>query len=360
MTLKKVSIVGSVGLPANYGGWETLTDNLILQLSSKFEMTVFCSEKKYNQKLNNFNGAKLRYINLNANGIQSIPYDIISIYKSLKFADVILILGVSGCIFLPFAKFFGKSKIILNIDGLEWKRDKWGSLAKLFLKFSEFIGIKYANLVITDNVAIQQYVYKSYNIESIFIPYGGDHSKKLNLDPQISNEYKFLKGKYSFTVCRIEPENNIHLILEAFESHNSIPCVIVGNWSNSNYGLELKAKYKNRDNIFLLDPIYDQKRLDILRSNCFFYVHGHSAGGTNPSLVEAMNLGLAVIAFDVSYNRETTKNKSIYFGNKRELLSILNELERVDLLNISIDLKLISEKLYNWKNISKQYSSLFN
>ena len=133
MNKKKVAIVGTVGLPAKYGGWETLVDNLTLHLHDRFDITVFCSSKKYNEKLKEFNGAKLKYINLNANGIQSIPYDIISIYQSIKFADTILVLGVSGCICLPLARFFGISKIIVNIDGIEWKRDKWKKFALIVI-----------------------------------------------------------------------------------------------------------------------------------------------------------------------------------------------------------------------------------
>ena len=107
--MEKISIIGTVGIPAKYGGFETLTEHLTKYLNEKYEITVFCSAKSYEEKLKNHNGAKLKYINLKANGIQSISYDIISIYKSLKFADTILILGVSGCIFLPLVKLFGKS-----------------------------------------------------------------------------------------------------------------------------------------------------------------------------------------------------------------------------------------------------------
>jgi glycosyltransferase involved in cell wall biosynthesis len=359
MTFKKISIVGSVGLPANYGGWETLSSNLAQQLSSHFEMTVFCSSKRYSNRLKECNGAKLKYIKLNANGIQSIPYDIISIYKSLKFADTILILGVSGCIFLPISRLFGRSKIIVNIDGLEWKRDKWGKIAKLFLKFSEFIGVKFADIVVTDNIAIQKYVLENYKVSSEFIPYGGNHAQKIDLKLETSNKYKFVRDKYAFTVCRIEPENNIDLILEAFESFSSIPIVIVGNWSNSNYGLKLKLKYLDSKDMYLLDPIYDQDKLDILRSNCSIYIHGHSAGGTNPSLVEAMNLGLAIIAYDVTYNRETTQNKSLYFNNANQLSEILSSLDKINLSKISSDMKIIADEHYTWVEVSKKYAKLF-
>ena len=133
--MKKISIIGTVGIPAKYGGFETLTEYLTKNLHKDYDMTVYCSSKSYEEKIDTHNGAKLKYINLNANGVQSIPYDIISIFSSLKFADTLLILGVSGCIILPFIRLFSKKRIIVNIDGLEWKREKWGKGAKWFLKF---------------------------------------------------------------------------------------------------------------------------------------------------------------------------------------------------------------------------------
>jgi len=356
---KKISIVGSVGLPAQYGGWETLVSNLTAHLNQEFNLTVFCSGVKYKDHLSEYNGAHLEYVNLNANGVQSIPYDIISIYKSLKFSDTILILGVSGCIFLPFAKLFGKSKIVVNIDGLEWKRGKWGKFAKWFLKLSESMAVKFADLVVTDNKAIQEYVFEEYRVNSKLISYGGDHVNKELMKDSDKIQYTFLNDKYAFKVCRIEPENNLDIILEAFSFFSSLPIVIVGNWSNSDYGIKLREKYQVYSNIYLLDPIYNQTDIDTLRSNCFIYLHGHSAGGTNPSLVEAMFLGLPIIAYDVSYNRETTLNQSMYFENKQQLIDALENLNETKLKNISYRMKSIADQEYSWRIIADKYASIF-
>lgn len=357
MNKKKVAIIGTVGLPANYGGWETLVDNLTLHLQDRFDITVFCSSKKYNKKLKEFNGVKLKYINLNANGIQSIPYDIISIYQSIKFADTILVLGVSGCICLPLARFFGVSKIIVNIDGIEWKRDKWNKFAKLFLKISERIAVKFAHFVITDNEGIQNYVFEKYAVKTHLIAYGGDHVLEKK-NTQFSDKYDFLSANYIFSVCRIEPENNIGIILKAVSLLSSYKLVIVGNWSNSAYGSDLQRKYQKFQNLYLLDPIYDQVILGNIRTNCSLYVHGHSAGGTNPSLVEAMYLGLPIVAFDVEYNRFTTKNKSLYFKSCEQLIAILKELDNINLRKISSDMKSIALREYTWPKIAKEYANL--
>jgi hypothetical protein len=176
--MKKVSIVGSVGLPAKYGGWETLVDHLTRHLSGKYQVTVFCSSKRYREKKAKIGGVQLRYVDLDANGIQSIPYDIVSIWRSMKFADTILVLGVSGCIFLPVVKILRKDiKLVVNIDGLEWKREKWGPVARWFLKLSEKYAVKFSDAVVSDNKVIQDYVRNQYFVDSCLITYGADHAR---------------------------------------------------------------------------------------------------------------------------------------------------------------------------------------
>jgi len=357
--MKKIAIIGTVGIPAKYGGFETLTEYLTKYLNTEYEITVFCSSKSYDVYPSTYNGVKLQYINLNANGVQSIPYDMISIIKALKFANTLLILGVSGCTILPFIRLFSKKKIIVNIDGLEWKRDKWGRYAKLFLKYSEKLAVKYADKVVSDNKVIQDYVLEEYGVRSELIAYGADHVSKETLSKELKIKYPFLKNKYAFKVCRIEPENNIHMILEAFKEFKEFNLIIIGNWANSDYGINLKSTYKKEKHIYLLDPIYDQIVLNQIRSNCYIYLHGHSAGGTNPSLIEAMYLELPIFAYGIGYNKQTTQNKSKYFINSEELIQALKTIDTEDLKTISKNMKNISRKEYIWKDISNKYSQLF-
>jgi len=359
MMHKKIAIIGTVGVPAKYGGFETLTEYLTKNLYDSYELTVFCSGKSYSQKLDSYNSAKLEYVNLHANGVQSIPYDIISIFKSLRFADTLLILGVSGCIILPFVRLFSKKHVVVNIDGLEWKRDKWGKGAKWFLKFSEKLAVKYSDVVVADNKVIQEYVMNEYGVKSELIAYGADHVTKEILSLELKVRYPFLGSRYAFKVCRIEPENNIHLILDAFSKYKLLNIVMIGNWENSEYGRELKEKYSSFENIFLLDPIYEQKSLNQIRSNCYVYMHGHSAGGTNPSLVEAMYLGLPIMAFGVQYNRETTEGKALYFDDKDELTRLLENIDDAQLQIVAHDMFTVAKENYVWEKIAKQYAGLF-
>jgi glycosyltransferase involved in cell wall biosynthesis len=346
-------------LPANYGGFETLAEYLTKELADKFRLTVFCSSKGIETKYENYNGADLHYINLNANGVQSIPYDIISIVKALKFADTLLILGVSGCIVLPFVKMFSHKKIIVNIDGLEWKREKWNKYAKAFLKYSEKLAVQYADIVVTDNKVIQDYELSEYNQKSELIAYGGDHVTHEAISAETLKQFPFLCEPYAFKVCRIEPENNVHVILEAFSKQQKHPLIIIGNWNRSEYGKMLKEQYGSIHNLHLLDPIYDQTLLNELRSNCRVYVHGHSAGGTNPSLVEAMSLKLPVFAYDVGYNKETTENKACYFNDIQELVALLDEINDDELHGISQSMAEIATRRYRWDIIAQQYAKLF-
>jgi len=355
----KVSIIGTVGIPAKYGGFETLVNYLTQNLADQFDITVYCSGKAYTDQLKTCNGAKLKYINLSANGVQSVLYDIISIFKSLKNSDVLLVLGVSGCIVLPFIKLISKNKVIVNIDGLEWKRAKWKRFAKKFLKFSEKIAVKNADVIVTDNKVIQDYVFSEYNIKTQLIAYGGDHVQKEKISDKLISSFPFLNEKYCFKVCRIEPENNVKMILDAFSTLPNRIIVIIGNWNNSEYGQILKKTYSDFNNIFLMNPIYNQQTLNQIRSNCYIYIHGHSAGGTNPSLVEAMSLELPIFSFGVNYNKESTQYAAKYFDNKLELKNLLTTINDIELIEIGKAMKKNASKLYNWSDISKKYSELF-
>ncbi|MFN0292443.1 DUF1972 domain-containing protein [Pedobacter helvus] len=360
MEKNRIAIIGTVGLPARYGGFETLAEHLVSELSDQYRFTVYCSGKKYKKedRLKTFRGAQLKYIPLEANGIQSIPYDTISILHALMKNDVLLILGVAGSWILPFIRLFTRKKIIISIDGIEWKRDKWPLAAKLFLWWSEKIAVKFSHIDISDNESIQDYTALRYKTLSRVIEYGADHT--LTVEPVADDfqKYPFLKEPYCVKVCRIEPENNVHLVLEAFSQIREKTLVMVGNWNNSEYGRKLKNEYATVKNIVLLDPIYNQREIDLIRGNAELYIHGHSAGGTNPSLVEAMYLGLPVLAFKVSYNITTTEAKAHYFSSVNELVDLLNSTGQQNLNKIANEMKAIATRRYTWRFIAGQYQLL--
>lgn len=356
--MKRVAIVGIQGVPANYGGFETLVENIIGENCSEgIEYTIYCSSKDMPTKIKEYKGARLKYVPLRANGVQSIPYDIISMIRCMSGYDSILILGVSGCIFLPVLKLFCRKKIIVNIDGLEYRRAKWKKWVRKYLKLSEKIAVRFADAVITDNKGIQEYVKIEYKKDTQLIAYGGNHAL-IDISPEreeeILGQYAIGKKEYYMSVCRIEPENNCHITLETFAKNNK-KLVFIGNWNRNGYSRELKEKYKDKySNIILLDSIYDLDILYTLRKNTKCYIHGHSAGGTNPSLVEAMFFGCPILAYDVIYNRETTWHKAHYYSNEEELQYLINN---------STDngemMKEIASRHYTWEKIAKEYEALY-
>lgn len=357
--MKKLSlaIVGIRGLPNNYGGFETLAEYLVERLSEEINITVFCSSKDMETRLPEFKGAKLKYIPVTSHGSLGILYDSISLLIAVFKYDKILFLGFGGGFIIPLLKRY-KSKIILNIGGLDWKRDKWSSFAQKVIKRAEKFLIKFSGEIVSDNVGIQQYITNEYERESTLIEYGGDQAQKRNITKEALINYPFLKNDYAFIVTRIQPDNNIEMILEAFTNQSVLPLVMVGNWDNSQYGEEIKAKCLNKHNLILLDAIYDREKLDILRSNCKIYIHGHSAGGTNPSLVEAMYLGLPVFAFASGYNEHTTKNEALYFHNKEELIALINNSNAINMQAMGEKLQQIAENRYVWSTIANKYKEI--
>lgn len=357
MTMKSIHIIGTVGLPANYGGWETMVDNIVKDLGEQYSMTVYCSSLHYRDKIKKYYNSNLIYIPMNANGWQSIFYDLASLIIAIfKRADVILILGVSGCIFLPLIKFIYPGLIITNIDGLEWKRGKWGFFAKQFLHISEYLGVKNSNIVIGDNMEIVRYVKRTYNKNAEFIAFGGSIREGIDLD---YDKTLVLPEKFALNISRIEPENNIEMIIEACIIAK-YPVFIFGKWNANEYSRCLYQKYSTNEFCKLMPHINSQKILNCFRSRARLYLHGHSVGGTNPSLVEAMSWGVPIFAYDVIYNRETTFNEAYYFNSTLQLSSLITEADNLPLEEVSLKMKLFHDNNYNWSEISKRYSDQFN
>ncbi len=356
----KLAIIGTVGVPARYGGFETLAHQLVLHLNKDFQITVYASKPHYPKeaRVAEWEGARVVYLPLRANGWQSIFYDMLSMLHALFFADVMLVLGVSGCLLLPFIKLFPWVRVVVNVDGLEWRRAKWNGWAKKMLILSERFAVWFADEIITDNAAIQDYVGQHYARSSALIEYGGDQAKAVPVTEEARKRYPFLGGRYAFKVCRIEPENNIHVVLEAFSRQRELPLVLVGNWNHSDYGRKLRQAYGQYEHLYLLDPIFDPVELNTLRSNCWLYVHGHSAGGTNPSLVEAMCLARPIVAFDVVYNRVTTEGKALYFKDADDLATVLQTVTDNALTAIGEELFAVAMRRYRWAHIAARYAEV--
>ncbi|WP_295937736.1 DUF1972 domain-containing protein [uncultured Alistipes sp.] len=356
--MKRIAVIGIQGVPAGYGGFETLVEHIIGENSSpEVAYTVYCSSRGLASRPKAYKGAVLRYIPLPANGPMSVLYDMIGLLRSMRGYDAILVLGVSGCLFLPVFRLFCRKKLIVNIDGLEHRRAKWGRFARWFLRISEKSAVKFSDIVVADNGVIRDYVRQTYAKTAVLVVYGGDHAVR-EVDrarqSEILRKYGLSSGRYAFSVCRIEPENNCHVTLEAFSAMGE-KLLFIGNWNGSAYGRQLKEKYGACACITLPDPVYDLDELYVLRKHSHCYVHGHSAGGTNPSLVEAMFCGCNIFAYDCGYNRETTDSKAGYFRDAQELASLVHTTQG----NNSSAMAEIARRRYVWADIARQYENLY-
>lgn len=358
--MKKVAIIGTVGVPANYGGYETLVENLLdKKIHKELSYQVYCSSKAYDGKLKEYKGAKLIYIPFNANGWQSVFYDSISLFHAFSTCQVVLSLGTVGAFVLPFLRLFSRKRVIINLDGLDNQREKFDSFSQRMIGKARRLAAKYADVCISDNQGIKDYVAKEYHRNSELIEYGGDNAFAVCDDKKLADTYHLVKGQYCFKVARIEPENHIELILKAFSQLPEEKLVLVGNWERSEFGRKMRRSYSVYDWIILLDPIYDATEINLLRSNCKLYIHGHSAGGTNPSLVEAMNLHIPVIAYGVIYNRETTEHKALYFEDVESLIRTVRSVDEKTRKYLADAMYEIAQRRYLWSVVCSKYEQLF-
>lgn len=357
---KTLSIVGTQGVPASYGGFETLAENIVVQNQTRtppFAITVYCSKASGGARPSSYHGAKLKHLPIRANGVASIPYDIVSMFLSIWHrTDVLLVLGVSGAVFLPVVRLFSKARIVTNVDGLEWRRAKWGGMARAFLKFSERMALRFSHEVVADNPAIAEHLLHAYGRVCPVIPYGGDHAIA---KPVSDWDGVVLPQRYALAISRIEPENNPALILEAFAKNSDLPLVYLGNWEATAHGRALKRQFENTEHLHLLPAEYDIGKLRFLRENAIVYVHGHSAGGTNPSLVEMMHFGRPIVAFDCAFNRHTTKEKALYFNNSNDLQEVLGRFDETLSHQIGSDMCAIAKDEYCWAPVAQKYFELF-
>jgi glycosyltransferase involved in cell wall biosynthesis len=359
MKKKKVSLIGTNGIPAKYGGFETLTEYLAKYLNADYDLYCYCAKTPKNKRLKEFLNTKLIYIPFKANGWQSMVYDAISIIDSLIKHDILVVLGFSGVFAFPF-KFLFRKKIVFNIGGIEWQKVRGtkltGSIEILIKKWFEWVCVHSSDVIIVDNQVLFDYVSKKYGLYPVLAEYGGDHAVFNSVNEDLKFKYPFLNANYDLTVSRAQEDMNIHLVIEAYKSIPERCVVIISNWEISDYGRKLKSENLNKfSNIILLDAIYDLNLLNAIRGNCEIYLHTHSLCGTAPSLTEAMSLKLPVLCFDVPTNRASTEEKSFYFKDVQSLIEILSRLNINKTKQLGIDMYEIASRRYKWERIISLY-----
>lgn len=367
---RNISIIGSRGIPNNYGGFEKFTEVLSKSLVQRgFPVIVSCEKSRNKEILKDYFGVKLFYFPLNppksggSRIIYEFVYDVYSLYFASKRSEFVYMLGYSAAFLFFIPKLFGK-KLWVNPDGIEWKRSKFNLVIKFLLKLSEKMTVFWADEIIVDSREIKEYLDNQYNINTKYISYGTQEfpEQKWN-EEKLPNNIKYnniQKERYWLLVARLEPENNIQLIIEAYTKSNvEKPLIVIGNFSSHHYEAIIRNMIKGFENkVIFLGGIYNQDLLNMLRQNCFAYIHGHSVGGTNPSLLEIMAMKTVIIAHGNPYNREVCGDSAIYF----EDAEILDKIEMVD-SNIEYFFELRDKayerilKDYSWNLVVEQYEN---
>jgi len=316
----RIAFIGSAGIPNRYGGFEGFLEHCAPWIARQVPVTVTCDAHLYPGSESDFDGVERQFIRVRANGAQSILHDLIAFLRVFRASSHIVVLGVSAGPWVPLFRLFcdlaGK-RLMVNIDGVEWRRDKFGPWRKRLLRTFDALAQWSSHRVIYDNAGLAPYVFESVRAKAVEIAYPGDHIRRI---PGVSTP-----SRSALTICRIEPENNIDILIEGVLRSSLDRYVIVGNWDHSAYGRALRDRYRQESRMHLMDPIYDSDALAHLRESCTAYIHGHSVGGTNPSLVEMLYYDCALLCFDCVFNRATAKESADYFDGPASLAMLLDK-----------------------------------
>lgn len=380
--MKNVFIIGSKGIPARYGGFETFVEKLTeKQVSNEIKYHVSCMAN--DNKEFEHNGARCFNINVPSIGpAKAVYYDIFALRKCIRYIKENkvenAIIYVLACRIGPFIGFYKKQlktlggTLFVNPDGHEWKRGKWNVAIRQYWKLSEKLMVKHADLLVCDSVNIEKYInedYKQYNPKTTFIAYGADtdKSKLANNDSNLLKWYeeKGVKEKeYYLVVGRFVPENNYEtMITEFMKSNTKKDFVLITNVEQNKFYDQLrnKTKFDNDLRIKFVGTVYNQELLKKIRENAYGYFHGHEVGGTNPSLLEALATTDLNILLDVGFNREVGRDGALYFSKKSGSLSSIIDNEIID-----DEIKLLSNRAkarineeYSWVKIVSMYEKLF-
>lgn len=382
--MKDVFIIGSKGIPAKYGGFETFVDKLTEERVNKnIQYYVTCLSD--NNKKFIYNNAICFNIKVpNIGAAKAVYYDIKAFKECLKYIEdnnienpIIYVLACRIGPFIKRLKF--KLKILggtlyVNPDGHEWKRAKWNRFIRHYWKVSEKSMVKYADLLICDSKNIEKYIkeeYKDYNPKTTFIAYGADteKSKMNNDDEKLLQWYKDTKVKpkeYYLVVGRFVPENNYETIIKEFmNSKTNKDLVLITNIEKNKFYEKLKQKTKfNKDaRIKFVGTVYDKEMLKKIRENAYAYIHGHEVGGTNPSLLEALATTNLNLLLDVGFNKEVGGNSALYWSKKSgDLACLLNRIDFCEQDTIESYGENAKERIiknYSWNKIVNEYEGIF-
>lgn len=356
----KIGILGTRGIPNAYGGFEQFAQYLAKGLVLRQHDVTVYNSSDHPYKESSWEGVQIVHCKDMENKIGTAGqffYDLVCIQDARKRKfDVLLHLGYTSDS-IWYWRWPRKAVNIVNMDGLEWKRSKYGATTQSFLKRAEKWAVNHGNLLIADSIGIQDYLKKQYNKDSVFIPYGADIPERYNA--LIPSQYNLEPKKYALVIARMEPENNIETIIQGYLlSGKRIPLMIIGN-IHQPFGKYLQEKYPDTD-IRYISGIYDIDIVNSLRYYSGIYFHGHSVGGTNPSLLEAMSCECNIAAHFNPFNKAILGDDAWYFNNAEDVAELLGSNQHTSLIEQRKNNN--SEKirtLYNWEKIISSYEQVF-
>lgn len=379
--MKNVFIIGSKGIPARYGGFETFVEKLTEQQISK-EIKYHVSCLATDTREFEHNGARCFNVNVpNIGPAKAVYYDIMALRECIKYIkenniqnSIVYILA---CRIGPFIGLYKKQlkklggTLFVNPDGHEWKRGKWNAAIRQYWKISEKLMVKHADLLVCDSVNIEKYIkedYKQYNPKTTFIAYGADVEKSIlaDDDEKLLSWYKE-KGinakEYYLVVGRFVPENNYEtMITEFMKSKTNKNFVLITNVEQNKFYEQLRERtgFDKDPRIKFVGTVYDQELLKKIRENAYGYFHGHEVGGTNPSLLEALATTDLNILLDVGFNREVGMDAAIYFNKEQgNLARVINdELNINEITSLGFKAKARIDSEYSWDKIVNRYEKL--
>lgn len=382
--MRNVFIIGSKGIPANYGGFETFVENLTKHRKDKrIKYHVSCLSD--NNKEFEYNGARCFNVKVkNIGSSRAVIYDLKALKASLKYIEKNklsdCIIYILACRIGPFMFYYKNKakklgvKIYVNPDGHEWKRSKWNAAIKQYWKISEKLMVKYADLLICDSKGIEKYIqsdYKKYNPNTTFVAYGADITKSTikDNDEKLIDWYKKFNIQpynYYLIVGRFVPENNYETMLREFMySSTKKDLVIITNVERNTFYTKLlkKTGFDKDKRIKFVGTVYDGELLKNIREGAYAYLHGHEVGGTNPSLLEALGSTNLNLLLKVGFNQEVGENCALYWskeeGDLAKLIDKVEEMseEEINELGAKAKKRIIDE--YSWEDIIDRYEDIF-
>ncbi len=381
---KNVFIIGSKGIPAKYGGFETFVENLTLKKKNEnIKYHVACMDKKNGEfEYNNARCFKIKVPNIGP--AKAIYYDVKALKESIKYIKNNkineAIIYILACRIGPFIGYYKRKmkklniKLYVNPDGHEWLRAKWNNLIKKYWKLSEKLMVKSADLLICDSVNIEKYIkdaYNKYKPNTIFIAYGAEVEKS-KLDNNNEKLLKWYKEKevksneYYLVVGRFVPENNYEtMIKEYMKTNTKKDFVLITNVEKNKFyeGLKERTRFESDKRIKFVGTVYDKELIKKIRENAYGYIHGHEVGGTNPSLLEALASTKLNLLLDVGFNKEVGKDGAIYWnkdeGNLAKVIEKADNLEKSEIEDISEKAENRIKNEYSWQKIIEDYEKIF-